>query len=146
MEYVKNNLKKYLYSHHLKVEEILNYSQQVLEAVSQLHASEVVHRDLKPENFMVSKQQGQKILKIIDFGDSTLSSNEYSEKDNPNLGYTLPYSPIECVQNCDESYNKKQIDIWSIGLILYELTFKNNPLTSCKCLIADIYKGWKQSD
>lgn len=55
MEYVKNNLKRYIYSHHLKVEEILNYSQQVLEGVSELHASGIVHRDLKPENFMISK-------------------------------------------------------------------------------------------
>lgn len=42
-----------------------------------------------------------------------------------------------------ESFNSTEIDLWSVGLILFELLFEKNPITYSKCFGMDIYKGWK---
>lgn len=55
----------------------------------------------------------------------------------------MPYSPIECYVSCEEGFNSTSIDRWSVGLILYELMFKKNPISYSRCFAADIYKGWK---
>lgn len=42
-----------------------------------------------------------------------------------------------------ESFNSKEIDLWSVGIILIELLMGKNPITYSKCFGMDIYKGWK---
>lgn len=48
------------------------YMQQILSAVAHCHTNAIVHRDLKPSNIMLSRKESNPVLKIIDFGASTL--------------------------------------------------------------------------
>ena len=41
------------------MEKIVDFSSQIVEAVSILHQSGIIHRDLKPENFLVKKEENQ---------------------------------------------------------------------------------------
>ena len=74
----------------------------------------LIHCDLKPENIML-KEQGKTAIKIIDFGNACFSHNKiYKYVQSryyraPEIVMQLPYST--------------QIDMWSLGCIMYELHF-----------------------
>jgi len=40
-----------------------------------MHSKDITHRDLKLENIMITKQSGQIVIKILDFGNSSLSKD-----------------------------------------------------------------------
>ena len=56
----------------ISLENVLDYSSQIIEAISILHESGIVHRDVKPSNFLISEEGEDNVLKIIDFGESVL--------------------------------------------------------------------------
>jgi len=66
MEYVRGaTLAAIEKSRSLSVEEVLQYSLQIADALTKAHASGVVHRDLKPGNIMVTEDG---LVKLLDFG------------------------------------------------------------------------------
>ena len=99
---------------------------QACVALAAAHANGVVHRDLKPDNlFCVSRDGGAPLIKVLDFGISRFeSSSEESAlrfsvtSTNTVLGTPLYMSP-------EQLRNSKRLDarsdIWSIGVVLYEL-------------------------
>jgi serine/threonine protein kinase len=80
-----------------------------------LHNKNIIHRDIKAENVVVH----DKVVKICDFG--WASEGEYSRK---SLCGTPAYISPEVVQN--KLYDKK-IDIWSTGVLTFELIFGRIP-------------------
>ena len=48
------------------------------------------------------------------------------------LGCTLPFSPLECLKTSEKGFNKKEIDYWSICLVIHEIFFKRQPLYNFK--------------
>lgn len=98
---------------------------QILEAVSHCHRHGIYHRDLKPENILVT-QAGQQV-KLADFGLAT--TERYATEFG--CGSTFYMSP-ECQ---DQSSGKPYYacapnDIWSLGVILVNLTCGRNPWKS----------------
>jgi eukaryotic-like serine/threonine-protein kinase len=103
---------------------------QVAEAMDEAHAVGVVHRDLKPENvFLVAADEaradGRPIVKVLDFGISRLvHGNENLTADYTQLGTALYMSPeqIEAASRVD-----KRTDVWSLGVVLYEMLVGRPP-------------------
>ncbi|CAK7219869.1 Serine/threonine protein kinase [Sporothrix bragantina] len=95
---------------------------QILDAVQYLHSKGIYHRDLKPENILVA-DRGE-TLKLADFGLATASerSEDYG------CGSTFYMSP-ECLgQNSKRPYYYcAPNDVWSLGVILVNLTCGRNP-------------------
>jgi hypothetical protein len=88
---------------------------QLANGIKYLHDYGVLHRDLKPENIMLSHSGDNPTLKIMDFGLSKILGPLEKLVD----GYgTLAYVAPEVLIR--QPYNK-QIDIWSIGVILYHM-------------------------
>lgn len=88
----------------------------ITESIRYLHSQKIVHRDLKPENLIYSTPDDDSLIKITDFGLA-----KYLERDDQKMrtacgtpGYVAP----EILKN--EPYDK-QVDLWSIGVILYIL-------------------------
>ncbi len=98
---------------------------QIASGVKYLHKYGIVHRDLKPDNIMITQQNDYGIIKIMDFGLSKIVSTQEKMVD----GYgTLSYVAPEVLLRTP--YNK-EVDIWSMGVILYymlcgHLPFKGN--------------------
>ena len=98
---------------------------QIANGVKYLHKYGIVHRDLKPDNIMITQQNDFGIIKIMDFGLSKIVSTQEKMVD----GYgTLSYVAPEVLLRTP--YNK-EVDIWSMGVILYymlcgHLPFKGN--------------------
>ena len=98
---------------------------QIANGVKYLHGYGIVHRDLKPDNIMITQQNDFGVIKIMDFGLSKIVSTQEKMVD----GYgTLSYVAPEVLLRTP--YNK-EVDIWSMGVILYymlcgHLPFKGN--------------------
>jgi len=91
-----------------KVVKNLNYPMQILRGLIELNKYNLIHRDLKPENVLVDNEG---TVKLIDFGVST-----YSGVEEGFVGNRL-YAPPEA-GNSEVNFN---YDIWSFGLIFYEI-------------------------
>jgi serine/threonine protein kinase len=95
---------------------------QILDAVEHCHRLGIYHRDLKPENILVS-ENGSKVL-LADFG---LATTEPESEDH-GCGSTFYMSP-ECLDQSSmkPSYRCAPNDVWSLGVILVNLTCGRNP-------------------
>ena len=93
-------------------DEALDYMLQLLDAVYYIHRAEVIHNDLKPENIFL-KNDGNIVL--CDFG---IASHTFDYRQNEEVLGSLPYLALEILQN--KKYST-QSDIYSLGIILYEL-------------------------
>ena len=100
---------------------------QTVAGIYFLHKNGFIHRDLKPENLLVGSDN---VLKICDFGWCVQSGGQadhggggFEEQRNTFCG-TLEYMAPEMIQ---ERPHNHQLDVWSIGILLYELVHGRAP-------------------
>ena len=94
---------------------------QIALGVKYLHKYGIIHRDLKPDNIMLTEASDKGQIKIMDFGLSKILGKK--EKTVDGFGTLTFVSPEVLIR---KPYNK-EIDIWSIGVILYLLLSGNLP-------------------
>lgn len=106
----------------LDLESVRNYFSQILDGYKHLLELNIVHRDIKSANILLS--QDKKTVKFIDFGLSKVFSVD--------LNQTICGSPLyiapEVLDHRD--YDSKS-DIWSIGVLLYEMVYGLTPFHHC---------------
>jgi serine/threonine-protein kinase len=124
----------------LGVELAVSYVLQALVALAAAHANGVVHRDLKPENLFCTRgPDGACLIKVLDFGISRLERARQGSAPTPMTGPTavmgtpLYMSPE---QLRDSRAVDARSDIWSIGVVLYELVTGAPPFSGAS--LADI--------
>jgi len=104
----------------LPVDEAVNYVLQACSAVAEAHSLGVIHRDLKPHNLFLVGEGAQRQVKLLDFGISKISDEAADSVTltRSSLGTPLYMSPeqIRSSRTIDA-----RSDIWSLGVILYEL-------------------------
>ena len=108
------------------VKRAVEYVMQAAEALAVAHACGIVHRDVKPENlFLARRADGSEIVKVLDFGiskaaltGSVFGGDAQPLKTQDLMGTPLYMSPkqIRCTATVDH-----RTDIWSLGVVLYEL-------------------------
>ena len=86
---------------------------QIGMGIDYLHKYGIVHRDLKPDNIMMTSKENMSQIKIMDFGLSKIMSPTEAAADG--FGTLIFVAPEVLIR---KPYNK-QIDIWSMGVILY---------------------------
>nr|UXE44481.1 serine/threonine-protein kinase PknD [uncultured bacterium] len=106
----------------LPIEEAAELVLQACEALAEAHGLGIVHRDLKPANlFCIRRADGLRSIKVLDFGISKLTapgSAEVATHSSVVLGTAHYMSPeqIQASKGVDA-----RTDIWSLGVILFEL-------------------------
>ncbi|XP_012540854.1 serine/threonine-protein kinase Nek5 [Monomorium pharaonis] len=114
----------------LTEEDALYLFSQVILGVHHIHWNKILHRDLKPENIMLTGSRGD-IVKIGDFG---LSKNIQEDLIICHAGSYYYMAPeVLSIQ----PYELKS-DIWSMGVILYEMVTKRFPFPATS--LAEITK------
>ncbi len=99
---------------------------QILQGLEYLNKlpNKIIHYDLKPENIIFNNME----IKISDFGLAKIIENDKDKIQLTSKGVgTYWYLPPECFQDKKEVYINSKIDIWSCGVILYEIFFKQKP-------------------
>ena len=102
-----------------KEENIINWFIEICEAVNYVHKQKIIHRDLKPNNIFLMKDNH---IKLGGFAIAKILNADESQT-NTQIGTQLYLSP-EIVKG--ESYDYR-IDIWDLGVILYEMICFKNP-------------------
>lgn len=99
--------------------EAKNAFRQMLAAVKYCHDMDVVHRDLKPENLLYATESEDSPLKLADFGLAhLLQPNEMMHSSCGTPAYVAP----EILRSGRGGHGYgKEVDIWSLGIILYIL-------------------------
>ena len=93
--------------------ECFSYFIQIVNAIYFLHEKNIIHRDIKPENILIFEKNK---IKLCDFG----WSNYNNINNRTSFCGAFEYMSPEMING--ESYNKS-IDIWSLGILLYEMYF-----------------------
>ncbi|WP_297949845.1 Stk1 family PASTA domain-containing Ser/Thr kinase [uncultured Lactobacillus sp.] len=116
MEYVDGpNLKEYIRKNApLDLHEVIRIMDQILSAVALAHKHNVIHRDLKPQNILMDKRGN---IKIADFGIAVALNQSSITQTNSVMGSVHYMSP----EQTRGGMVTKQSDIYSLGIILYEL-------------------------
>ena len=95
--------------------EVRNYMFQLIQGVKYLHNHMIIHRDLKPNNILLDEKLE---LKIGDFGLITKLAKE-KERKRTYCG-TLHFMAPEVINPGEKGYSF-EVDIWSMGVIMYNL-------------------------
>lgn len=116
MEYVDGpDLKDYIRKNTpLDLHDVIRIMDQILSAMTLAHKHNVIHRDLKPQNILMDKRGN---IKIADFGIAVALNQNSVTQTNSAVGSVHYMSP----EQTRGGLVTKQSDIYSLGIILYEL-------------------------
>jgi serine/threonine-protein kinase len=100
---------------------------QACEGLAEAHAMGLVHRDIKPANlFLTRRPDGRPFVKVLDFGISKRLADVHLGLTDPRSSIGSPwYMSPEQMKNAS-SVNQRT-DIWSIGVVLFELLTGTHP-------------------
>jgi serine/threonine-protein kinase len=124
MEVVRGRTLKQLISQRgaMEKEEALAIMKQLIAAVSEAHRKNIIHRDIKPQNVLI-KDDGT--VKITDFGIALAQDAMQLTQTDAVMG-SVHYLAPECARGEAAS---NQSDVYSLGIVLYELLRGDVPFT-----------------
>jgi serine/threonine protein kinase len=143
MELVRGiKITDYCDENHLSTEERLKIFTQVCQAIQHAHQKGIIHRDIKPSNILVADHDGVPVPKVIDFGiakattDQRLTDKTLFTALEQFMGTPAYMSPEQArLSGLDID---TRTDIYSLGVLLYELLTGKNPFDAKDLLAAGL--------
>jgi serine/threonine protein kinase len=132
MELVKGvPITRYCDEHHLTPRERLELFIPVCQTIQHAHHKGIIHRDIKPSNVLVCIYNGKPVHKVIDFGVAKATGPKLTEQtlftEFGAIVGTVEYMSPEQAQ-LDQLDIDTRSDIYSLGVLLYELLTGTTPL------------------
>lgn len=104
----------------IPLDDVLNYSSQVLAALSYAHSKGVTHRDIKPANMMITSHG---LVKLMDFGIAKSTTDLQLTRPGTTMGSVYYMSPEQVRGGAVDARS----DIYSFGVTLYEMLTGRRP-------------------
>lgn len=130
MEYLEGmDLSEHMRSHGLpQISVAVELLLQACDGLREAHDKGIVHRDIKPANFFVTQRSdGSPLIKLLDFGISKIQSDD----DEMELTSTKTTLGTPVYMSPEQLRSSKQVDaradIWSLGVIMYQLLSGKRP-------------------
>jgi eukaryotic-like serine/threonine-protein kinase len=114
----------------LSIGTAIEYAIQACEGLGEVHAAGIIHRDLKPANLFLARRSDESVrVKLLDFGISKISAAPGSQEGAMTSTQALMGSPLYMAP--EQMRSSKSVDaradIWSMGVILYEMLAGASP-------------------
>src|SRR5437588_7635414 len=104
----------------------------VCQAIQHAHQKGVIHRDVKPSNVLVARYDDRPVPKVIDFGVAKATGQQLTEQ-TMHTGFAAVVGTVEYMSPEQANFNQLDVDtrsdIYSLGVLLYELLAGSPPFT-----------------
>ncbi|MBI3653031.1 MAG: serine/threonine protein kinase [Acidobacteria bacterium] len=107
----------------LPLAEVVAITRQICAGLSAAHRQGIVHRDIKPDNLMLTEEDGQTVVKILDFGIARLAEDQnmmHPTQAGAIIG-TPAYMSPEQVRGMTGDQIDRRSDTYSLGMVVYEM-------------------------
>ena len=117
----------------IQLDEILQISREVAEALGAAHAKGVIHRDIKPANiFLVDKPNGSTQAKVLDFGLAKFQGGVLGARTNRSLDLTAAGATVGTLAYMSPEQARGEVldsrsDLFSLGVVMYEMATRRIP-------------------
>jgi tRNA A-37 threonylcarbamoyl transferase component Bud32 len=121
---------------------------QVAAAVAAAHEAGIIHRDLKPGNIYIAQRRNSPpVVKVLDFGIAKLAADAVEDHETHALtqtGVMIGTPRYMSPEQCDGAKLTPAADVYSLGIILYELLTGTTPFTGTSPLAVAVQHSSKQ--
>src|SRR5206468_285586 len=142
MELVRGiRITDYCDQNNLSIRQRLDLFIEVCQAIQHAHQKGIIHRDIKPSNILVTLHDGVPVPKVIDFGIAKATQGELTDKTiytqlQEFIGTPAYMSPEQAEMSGLDIDTRA--DIYSLGVLLYELLVGKTPFDSQDLLAAGL--------